>query len=134
MYCKRNLKRIEKGLDPVELEDTECFVFAEWLRKNDYIFTHIANERKTHIAVGKKLKAMGLCSGFPDYLVIVPIGEKKHIVCIEMKRSVKSFSTVSEKQKKWVDELQKCEECEAVVAYGANEAISFIESLKYSCK
>jgi len=127
--CKTNRQRIEQGLEPIPLEEAEALLFASWLRQQGLIFTHIANERKTHIALGAKLKRMGLCKGFPDYLVIVPIEKKKYIVCIEMKRKLKSLSQVSPKQKEWLAALQECEEVESYVAYGADEAIQFIESL-----
>lgn len=120
---------MEQGLEPVLLEDAESLIFANWLRVSGFTFTHIANERKTHIALGRKLKRMGLCKGFPDYLVIVPIEGKKHVVYIEMKRKMKSLSEVSPKQKEWVQELNECEEVEAYIAYGADDAIAFIQSL-----
>ena len=126
---KLNQERIEQGLEPVLLEDAESLMFANWLRFMELTFTHIANERKTHIALGRKLKRMGLCKGFPDYLVIVPIEGKKHIVCVEMKRKIKSLSAVSPKQKEWVQILNECEEVEAYIAYGADDAIAFIQSL-----
>ena len=66
---KKDIKRIENGLEPVPLEDTE----AEWLTKSLYLrlrksddgttpgllwFSHIPNETRTTRSVAAKLKLM----------------------------------------------------------------------------
>lgn len=66
---------------PVASEWQECLRFIEWTRlvryRDEPLFerlAHIPNERgKAGIAVAR-LVAIGLKPGFPDYLVLVPLG------------------------------------------------------------
>lgn len=139
-------------------EYQESVKFHQWLQAREIPHAHIPNEngRKSG-ARGAMNKRMGVSSGFPDYLVIVPTkvqvipnyavikdikletrsdGVKvptiytffERTIAIELKRAKKSLSKTSEAQNKWLEILNNAG-IESVVCYGADEAIEFIRSL-----
>jgi len=128
--CKKNLRRIEKGLDPVPHEDFESEFFATWLRASGLKFTHIANERMTSAKHGAKLKRLGVSAGVPDFMIVLPHDDperENRLMFIEMKRAEKSFSAVSPEQHVWNQVLDNCRGVGAFICYGAEEAIEIIK-------
>lgn len=128
--CKKNQARIEKGLPFVQNEDHECYTLANWLEATGLTFTHIANERKTSIQHGAKLKKLGVRKGIPDYMIVLPnenIEKESRLLFIEMKRAVKSFSSVTKEQHDWNVALDNCRGTGAFICYGANESIELIK-------
>jgi len=123
----------------VPLEDQEAKVLSSWMKAKGIVHTHIANERWTTVQHKVKLKSMGLSKGFPDYMIIVPTKTQgKCTVFIELKRQRrilkngklgKSPSDVKEEQIEWVAKLNECESTEAVICFGAQESIEYIEEL-----
>ena len=123
----------------VPLEDQEAKVLSSWMKSQGILHTHIANEKKASYGFHTKLKAMGLSKGFPDYMIIVPTKTQgKCTVFIELKRQRrvlkngklgKSPSDVKEEQIEWVEKLNECESTEAVICFGAQESIEYIEEL-----
>lgn len=124
--CDNCICETKKKTSKIILTETqEAQKLANYLRLNNYVFSHIPNERKTSFKQGRILKSVGVMSGFPDYLVFL----KKYVIAIELKRSNKSLSRVSENQKTWIDKLNSFDYCIAKVCYGFNEAKDFLESL-----
>jgi len=123
---------MKKKTNLTPLEDVECEVFANWCRWNNLLFTHIANEIpvghqegkvwKPHFATINRLKAIGFCSGFPDFVIKIPAG----LLVIEMKRQ--QGGTTSATQKIWLKALQEVDGIETKVCYGAEMAIAFVQS------
>jgi len=106
------------------LEDEECYVFADWCRAKNLLFTHLAQETFTRYwSVKMKNKNMGVNSGIPDYILVLPQG----LVFIEMKRQ--RGGVVSEAQKQWIEALEKIPNVTAKVCKGANEAIEYVEEI-----
>lgn len=107
---------------PTEFE--EALVLADYCRAKKYKFAHINNEIYTKSWKQKaKMTAQGTAAGVPDYMIVV----NNTLIFIELKRSVKSKSKVSEAQESWLFALQKCG-IRAGVCYGSRDAIKFIES------
>lgn len=108
------------GKSPLEAEEQKAVV--EYLEKRGMKFTAIPNSTYTKSWKQKrKNKEQGLRPGLPDLLVIA----KNKLLFIEMKR-VKGSATSNE-QVEWVAELNKIENVEAKICYGAIEAINFID-------
>lgn len=106
-------------------EYQECVTFSDWLLMSGYKYTHIPNETyTTFMGTKMKNKRMGVKKGIPDYMIVVP---NKGLVFIEMKRQ--KGGKVSPEQKEWIEELNKIDNIEATVCYGAEQAIEFISSL-----
>ena len=110
-------------------EEQECIVLADWLRAKNVKFTHIANERKTHPARGKKLKDMGVSPGFPDYQIFITKYQSKVnrpiIIFIEMKRQ--KGSTTSIVQKQWLEFINEFTDIQSFLCKGATEAINVLQ-------
>ncbi len=109
-----------KTKEYVPLEKDECRIFADWCRIKGLMFSHIANEGRPE-QMGEKLR-IGMDSGIPDYVVCTPKG----LVWIEMKR--KKGGKVSKNQSDWIEALNKIDGVEAKVCYGAQMAITFVQS------
>lgn len=113
------------------IEDIECEVFHNWLEQFSIPHTHIPNESKSQtkaaIIRGKKLKRLGVSSGYWDYDVYVPVVDVDdtvigfELIKIEMKRAKKSLSTVSAKQK-WWGNIYDMTGIESYICYGAEAA------------
>lgn len=71
------------------------------------------------------LRAEGVKSGVPDLQLALP-NDKYHGLFIEMKRSKRSLSKVSEMQKAMIERLNNAGYL-ALVCYGADEAIEAIK-------
>jgi len=112
-------------------EHEEQVILVKWLDNNGYVFTSIPNSTWTPgYSQQRKNSAEGLRAGLPDLLVIV----RGRLVWIEMKKTDRKPKRggkggVSEAQRQWIEDLNKCEGCSAHVAYGAEEAINKIKTL-----
>ena len=113
------------------IEDIECEIFHSWLEQYGIPHTHIPNESKSQtkaaIIRGKKLKRMGVSSGYWDYDIYIPVldldGEVGgyELIKIEMKRAKKSLSTVTKNQKEW-GSIYELAGFECYICYGAEAA------------
>lgn len=108
---------------PIQWEQLECEVFADYLRLRNLKFAHIANESGMRLPIGviRKRVRMGYGKGVPDYLIIV----NNHILFIEMKRE--KGGVVSPEQKEWIEILNAVAGVKAYVCRGATEAINLVE-------
>lgn len=113
----------KKEVLEVPTEDLEQIKLSQYLKIKKIPHTHIANERIASVAYRKKLKSMGVSSGFPDMAIFLPC----KMIFIELKREKKSLSKVSEHQEEWIDIINMYDYAKAKVCYGAGEAIDFIE-------
>jgi len=111
---------------PTEYE--EACVLADWLRLNNILFSHIPHETFTkNWGTKMKNKRQGVSRGVPDYLCLVKSKKGYHLVFIELKRT--KGGTVSKDQKAWIEALNKCDNCQAFVAKGAEHAINIIKNI-----
>jgi len=133
---KNDLERIEKGLEPIPLEDHEAEVFATWLfavsnrkvvgRPGIVLYTHIPNETRTTMGVAKKLKRQGVKKGFPDYAIVVDtLDGDRCLLGVELKRI--EGGTVSKEQKDWIAALSSIDNVDATASKGADAAIAYVE-------
>ena len=120
------------------IEDVECQVFHNWLEFNNIPHEHIPNEsrsskRDAYIR-GRKLKSMGVSSGYWDYDVYIPVLDYDgklgayELIKIEMKRAKKSLSKVSDDQKEW-GRIYDIAGIRNFICYGAEEAIKRVEEV-----
>ena len=113
------------------IEDVECQLFHEWLEERGIPHTHIPNEsrsgKKDAYIRGRKLKSMGVSSGYWDYDVYIPIRDIDgeiggyELIKIEMKRQKRSLSKVTDDQKKWRD-IYAAAGIPNYICYGAEQA------------
>lgn len=103
-------------------ETQEQIAVADYLRLKDIMFIHVPNEGKRSPTTARLLKAMGMKPGFPDLLILEPRGEY-HGLAIELKIP---GGRLSYNQKEWLADLAS-RRYAAVAAWGADEAIHFIE-------
>lgn len=117
----------------VPLEDVECENFHLWLEARNIPHTHIPNEsrssKKDAYIRGKKLKKMGVSSGYWDYDIYLPVFDISDkvagyvLVKVEMKR-VKG-STTSPAQKDWGRIYRKAS-IPCAICKGAEEAEKYV--------
>lgn len=108
-------------MNKTPLEYDEACTFADWLELKGLRFSHIPSETFTkNWGTKMKNKRMGVHSGVPDYIVITPKG----LAFVELKRQ--KGGVVSDSQKEWIYALNACKGVEARVAYGAQDAIDFV--------
>ena len=108
--------------NPTPLEYDECKLFAVWLRARGLTFSHIPNSTWTpSFGAMQRNKALGVDAGIPDYIVLTPNG----VLFVEMKR--REGSTVSARQKEWIEHINETPGAQAEVCYGYQEAIEFVE-------
>jgi hypothetical protein len=113
---------------PTEAEEAK--VLVAYLRVHGYKFFHAPSETGSSDEAKRRairMKQQGTVRGYPDYTIIV----RNKLVFIELKRAKKSLSKVSPEQREWLTALAACG-TECAIAYGANEAIEFIESIANS--
>jgi hypothetical protein len=92
---------------------------------------HVANERTAREQRHASLANQGVKRGIPDCIVwVVPAGSPFHGVSIELKEPNASFSAVSDEQRAWI-ELHKAVGWRAIIAFGADAAISWLKGLGY---
>ncbi len=123
-------------------ENQESEILAKWLGANKYMSTHIANESwlppRVAMIAAKRKKRMWLSKWFPDYCIILKRGS---LLFIELKKTrtrknngeYKALSSdwivVSPEQEEWMRELNKIENVQCEICYGAEEAINFITKI-----
>lgn len=91
-------------------------VVALYLDVKGYLWTHVANERKTSARHGYRLKQAGVKSGVPDVLIFEPWEEitrdyKNEVVLIEQGPGVaielkSSTGRVTKNQRRWLEHLR----------------------------
>lgn len=79
-------------------------------------------DRKKFMMAQSKLKSMGAKKGVPDLYIYLD----NKILAIEMKRSDKNKSKISEEQKQWIILLNKLPYIDAYICYGAENAVGLI--------
>ncbi len=110
-------------------EYEECVALVEYLnilkrQRKIITYTHIPNETFTVSWNQKrKNKAMGVSSGFPDYVIL----GQKIIVFLEMKRE--KGGTTSSQQKLWIEDLSRYSNASARVCSGFREAEGYLKSV-----
>jgi hypothetical protein len=112
------------------LEYDECLVLTKWLRRHKIVHVHIPNEGRRSKVTGARLRAIGLHSGFPDYLILTPPPRDPRFrgVALEMKRRGKDKPSV--KQAAWLALLGGLDWL-TMVGHGADEAIAELKSVGY---
>jgi len=134
-YTEAELKRIQDkkaGKEIIPLEDEEYDLIVKYLDDMGFVYTHIPMETYTQSwKVKSRNKRIGVKSGFPDYVIIIPywwVGKRHNILLFaEIKR--RKHSSTSQKQKEWIHNLRSCNEL-AEVFYGADELVSYIDALR----
>lgn len=104
-------------------EDALQMSVANYLDLLNLLWMHPANERKTSIQAGARLKRKGVKSGVPDCLIFVPKGIFSGLA-IELK--IKPNKT-TENQKKWLKSLQNAK-WKTCVCYSFDEAKEEIDN------
>lgn len=121
------------------LEDQEAKNLHTELEYMGIAHAHVANEAKAKPQYMKKRADMGVSKGFPDYCLLVPTKNQGTVtIFIELKRQKRilnngSYSVThtktSQDQLEWIEKLNKCEETEARVCYGCEEAINYVKEI-----
>lgn len=123
----------------VPTENIESEVLANWLRLNNYTFTHIANESglppKVAMLSAIRKKRMWLSPWVPDFMIVL---KRKALLFIELKRQIdyskskkgKKYSNVSKEQLKRQEQLNIIEWVQCEICWGAKEWINLIERLE----
>lgn len=112
----------------IPTEEEEQMKLAEYLDMKGYCWFHCPNEGKHKPQYRAKQAKLGLKAGVPDIIILdVPEDDNCHRgVAIELKR--KKGGKVTEEQNKWLGKLG-CYHWIIKVAYGADEAIDWLEKL-----
>ena len=134
-YTEAELKRIQdkqNGKKIIPLEDEEYDLIVKYLDDMGFIYTLIPMETYTSSwNVKKRNKRIGVKSGFPDYVIIIPywwVGKRHNVLLFaEIKR--RKGSTLRANQKEWLHNLRSCNEL-AEVFYGADELKAYIDALR----
>ena len=111
----------------VPSEDDEEQVLANFCDAAGWMHTHFSNETYTTSWKQKqKMKKLGVHSGLPDHLVLVPTTAGLVPVYIEMKR--RKGGVVSDTQFKWIKALKEAGQ-HVAVCEGNEEAIEFLNAV-----
>ncbi len=108
------------------LEHDECLDLVQWLCEQKVPFVHIPNEGLRSVVEGRRLRAIGLHKGFPDYLIFRYGGVSG--TALEMKRI--AGSDTSDEQLLWGDRMVALG-WDFVIGYGAEDAIKQLKELGY---
>lgn len=135
---KKNLERLEEGLDIIPLEDQEAealnlrfiglLVDPDGSDPGILEFSHLPNETRTPFKkVISKLKRMGVRKGVPDYLIAIrnTLGEES-LVFVELKRI--EGGTKSPEQRRFISILARIENVAAHFANGCEEAFEIVNN------
>jgi len=124
------IKRISSDARPSER--AEQIALHEWCKAKRLNSFAIPNGGSRHKLEAANMKREGVTSGVSDYCVILD-----HVVLfIEMKKRAKILKTgqrsisglnISDNQYTFLTKVNKTDVCTGIVAYGAKEAIEFIE-------
>jgi len=125
---------------PLEYEEQKTLV--QWLRYNHIMHFAPTNENNSHkqnrkyaMIAEQKAKAAGKLKGVSDIIVML----QNKILFIELKRMKKklkngdfsiSHTKISKEQYVFMTSANKFDYAEAIVCYGAREAIEFIKGHK----
>lgn len=114
----------------VPSEEQEQRTLAQWLNWQKICWLHVPNEGKRSVVGGRRLKQIGLQTGFPDVLILDPPPVDRNCpgVAIELKRS--KGGRVQPSQKEWLERLDE-RGWVTSICHGADEAIELLESLGY---
>lgn len=108
--------------------DEQCLL-VEYLELKKLRFSKVAQETFTgNWGIVMKNKKSGLRKGVPDMIIIIPSQDGQpfnKLLFIEMKK--KKGSSVSQEQKEWQDDLNKCIGVKAFICYGFDEAKEIID-------
>lgn len=105
-------------------EHEECVIFYQWAQLNPLLKEFLiknCNEGKRTYFTGKRLKAIGMRKGLPDYFLPLPNATKKGL-WIEMKRVDGRNKTKDFDQLLWIKKLLSIGH-HATFCYGADDAI-----------
>jgi len=103
------------------LENEEQKLLVKYLELKGYKFSALPLDTFTKSwSVKMRNKSIGVRAGVPDLMVI----KENRLIFIEMKRS--NGGVLSDYQKEWIKELNKCNKVEAYVCKGYEEAIEII--------
>ena len=109
----------------VPKEEDEQAALVKWLTLKKIKFSAIPNGGyKLTKNSQNVLKKTGLRKGLPDLFCII----NDSILFIEMKRANRRNKT-SPEQDAWIRAINRCQNAEAIVAYGAEDAICQIEKI-----
>ena len=120
-------KQLKKSSVPTEYE--EQIKLAEYLDMKGYCWCHVPNGGNRNAIAGAKLKRQGVKPGVPDVLIFDDPCNNSNGIAIELKRSNGRLSDVRETQKEWLANLES-EKWLTKIAFGADEAINFLENLE----
>ncbi len=101
MIAEGRKPRLRKAPASRPLEITLHMSVAALLRKHarpDWLWTHIANGEMRDPATAKKLRAMGMRAGMPDFVLVPPTG-RAHF--LELKRKGETLSEAQEELRLW---------------------------------
>lgn len=112
------------------IEFIECVKFHQWLKLRGIRHTHIANEGTGNAYRGSMNKKMGVSSGFPDYILLVPVGRFKSLVPVAIEMKKPKGGRVSREQQDWLSDLQLAG-FRTAICKGCAEAVDFLISLGY---
>ncbi len=105
-------------------EDRLTIACANYLRYKypDVLFTHVANERQTSPARGKKLKDMGVLAGWPDLMIC-----KQSVNYVGLAIELKVKPNKPSKHQKLVLERLELNGWLALVVYDLDEFMQLID-------
>jgi hypothetical protein len=134
-FTEAEVKKIQakqSGKEIIPLEDEEYDLIVKYLDDMGFVYTHIPMETyTTSWKVKNRNTRIGVKSGFPDYVIIIPywwVGKRHNILLFaEIKR--RKGATLRANQKEWLHNLRSCNEL-AEVFYGADELKAYIEALR----
>jgi hypothetical protein len=112
-----------KKENPTEYD--EQVKLAQYLDMKGYLWCHVPNGGNRNAITGAKLKRQGVKKGVPDVLIFISNGG----IAIELKRKNGKPSDVRDSQKKWLNALSN-RMWETKVAFGADEAIDYLEKIE----
>lgn len=115
------------GKKVIPSEHDECLRFWQWAQLNPLLATYLiknVNEGKRSFYVGKRLKAIGLRKGLPDYHLPYP-NKNWRGLWLEMKRVDGKNKAKDHDQILWINKLRAIKQF-AIFCYGADDAINAV--------
>lgn len=126
---------------PTPTEDQEQRTVCEWLDLHGITYCHVPNGGSRRRVEAAIFAGIGVKPGVPDLLIFDPsyairggkVDVYYHGAAVEMKRRGREKEKdggVTDDQRWWLERLKE-RNWAVTVAYGASEAIDFLESLGY---